>query len=338
MKHIGKLLALLAVTASCEIPFDIKQSGEDRIYVQCVADGGTVNITTHYARAVNSSHKAAPQTEIDLKVDGQSVALTRESDSRSSTAWLDIKEGARIEVSVRADGVNPATGATTVPPKPHITDITWERIQVDTIDAVQVNMTLDHSPADDEHFGIRILQRNDVVYADGSTKTLLGYLTPGYVLTAADSGGMDLEDFIQINFDGKYLGGPDYEPLTLVGKKQFNGQVYSFYINSFDSTILDRLRDMLPDGGSDGKEKPETGTQDPGTIPVSVKTSYVFTLYSLSPEFQRYATALYRSNFDFLANMGLIPANFTWSNMEGGLGFTGAVNGAIRGPYQLPTP
>ncbi len=74
------------------------------------------------------------------------------------------------------------------------------------------------------------------------------------------------------------------------------------------------------------------GEVDPSQIPVQCTTRYYFVLFRLSPEFYYYARALYQSNFDFLANMGLVPANFTWSNVEGGLGFVGAVSYSSVGP------
>ena len=62
-------------------------------------------------------------------------------------------------------------------------------------------------------------------------------------------------------------------------------------------------------------------------------TEYTFTFCRLSEEFFLFAKALFQSNFDFLSNMGLIPANFTWSNVKGGLGVVGAVSSVTLGPY-----
>ena len=44
---------------------------------------------------------------------------------------------------------------------------------------------------------------------------------------------------------------------------------------------------------------------------------------------------MYQSNFDFLANMGLIPANFTWSNVDGGMGFVGAISTYSLDPIDI---
>lgn len=329
---------VLSLTA-CEIPFDIKQEGESRIYVQGVADNGLVTVSTLYATPIGGDSKTTLSgVKIDFSVNGKEVEL--------HGSPIPLEEGDQLLVEVSADGFETVRGSTIVPPRPKITDLSWERIQVDTIDATEIRMILDHAPLDDEYYGIQILRRDDVFYAGGDVETFLTYPTPGYILTAAESGNFDLADFIQINYNGRYLGGPDYQPITLLTKKQFDGALYKFYLNSFDASILDQIRNSMPGGdtgmvGGDivsGEVGPGSG---PGTIPgdiripLGVETQYSFTFYRLSPEFYFYAKALFQSNFDFLANMGLIPANFTWSNVHGGLGFVGAVTSTTMGPYQF---
>ena len=70
-------------------------------------------------------------------------------------------------------------------------------------------------------------------------------LTPGYILTAAESVGFDLADFVQVNFNGYYLGCQEYIPLTLIDRKQFDGPTYRFYLNSFDASILAGILSIL---------------------------------------------------------------------------------------------
>lgn len=55
---------------------------------------------------------------------------------------------------------------------------------------------------------------------------------------------------------------------------------------------------------------------------------------SVSEEFYRYSLAQYRSRTDFLALMGLAPAQFAWSNVNGGFGFCGAVSN--KSTIELP--
>ncbi len=60
-------------------------------------------------------------------------------------------------------------------------------------------------------------------------------------------------------------------------------------------------------------------------------------LHRLSKEFYYYAKAQYQSNFDFLSNMGLTPANFTYSNIRGGIGLIGAISTTCTEPFIIET-
>ena len=315
-------IALLLAAASCEIPFDLDSTGEARIYVQGIVNNGEVFVTTQLAQPVNGTVQADVPMQVEQSWDGDVFRLR-----------------------VRASGVETASGETTLPPPVVLHDLSWQRVQVDTIDATEIRLTLDHAPGEGEYYGIQILREDEITFADGSSKVLLSYGTPGYILTAAESGSFDLEDFVQVNFDGRYLGGPDFQPITLVTRKQFEGATYRFYLNSFDASILDGIRDSMPGGETgmagggiiSGQIGPGAGGQgwDPSQVPVRIATRYTLDFHRLSPEFYFYAKALFQSNFDFLANMGLIPANFTWSNVEGGLGFVGALNGISLGPFDF---
>jgi len=324
---------------ACEIPFEIKQEGEPRIFLQGVADNGLVTVSALYATPIGGEQGTLSGLKTVFSVNGKEVEL--------HGSPIPLEEGDQLLLEVSADGFEPVSGSTIVPPRPVITDISWERVQVDTIDATEIRMILDHAPAEDEYYGIQILRRDDIMFAGGDVETVLTNLTPGYILTAAESGSFDLADFIQVNYNGRYLGGPDYQPITLITNKQFDGALYKFYLNSFDASILDSIRDSMP-GGNTGMAGGDIVSGDvgpgsgPGTIvpgdvriPLGVETQYSFTFFRLSPEFYLYAKALFQSNFDFLANMGLIPANFTWSNVHGGLGFVGAVTSTTRGPYKF---
>ena len=62
-----------------------------------------------------------------------------------------------------------------------------------------------------------------------------------------------------------------------------------------------------------------------------------FYWYGLSAN-QGYAKAQYQSNFDFLSNMGLTPANFTYSNIRGGIGLIGAISTTRTEPFIIEKP
>ena len=341
--HIIALTALAVLAGACEIPFELRQEAEPKIYFQGIASGDSVVVTPLYAAPITTETVIrVPSMQVELRVNGE-LRLAEQKEGRDAFVCrgLALKEGDAVEVTVSGEGLQ-ATGQTFVPRQPRIDKMEWEKVQVDSVEAIQVRLTLDQAPGEGDFYGIRIACTQTFFYLDGHEEYNDFHDTPGYILTLADSGTFDLEDFVQVNYDGHTLGGNgSYEPLTLLTRKQFDGNVYSFYLNSFDASILQGIRDSLPEGetgmagggivsgdvgGNPGGEDPENPEDewDPAQIIYSIRSSYRFEILRLSPEFYYYAKALYQSNFDFLSNMGLTPANFTYTNVDGGLGFVGA--------------
>lgn len=343
--HILALALLTAILSACEIPFELRQDAQPKIYLQGIASGDSVVVTPLYAAPITTETAVhVPSLRVELRVNGQlRQAEQKEGRSPFVSRGLALQEGDEVEVTVSGEGLQ-ATGRSFVPHQPRIEHMEWEEVQIDSINAIRVRLTLDEAPGEDDFYGIRIPCRQTYYYLDGHEEQQLLYFTPGYILSAADSGNFDLEDFLQLNYDGNTLGSTGaYVPLTLLTRKQFEGKVYSFYLNSFDAGILQRIRDSLPEGetgmagggivsgevggdpGGNGEKDPwDPENLDPSQIFYAIDSEYRFEILRLSPEFFYYAKALYQSNFDFLSNMGLTPANFTYTNVEGGLGFVGA--------------
>lgn len=308
---------MLLLVASCEIPFQLEQNGQPRIYVQGIVNNGDVFVNTRLANPVSGRQLEEMPMDVRTSLDGD-----------------------RFQVEVSAEGVGTVSGSTTVPPKPRYYSLRHQSLHIDTLSVTKITIELDHAPEEGEYYGIRIRRDQHLVYQDGTQKDTTSYITPGYLLTLIETGKFDLEDFMQVSFDGQFLGGPEYQALTLVTKKQFQGSEYQFYLGSFDARLLDGIRGAMPQGntgvagggitsGEVGDQKEDSEKMEPKVS----RTEYTFTFYRLSDEFFFFAKALFQSNFDFLSNMGLIPANFTWSNVKGGLGFVGAVSSITLGPY-----
>lgn len=317
MKKVFYILSMLLLAASCEIPFQLEQNGKARIYVQGIVHNGDVFVTKQVANPVSGRQMADVPIDVRTSLDGD-----------------------RFSLEVTADGLETATGSTTVPPTPDLEAVTARTFPIDTLTVTQVTFKLNHAPAEGEYYGIRIQRDQHLVFEDGTEKDTTSYATPGYILTLIESGSFNLEDFMQVSFDGQFMGGPEYQPLTLVSRKQFRENEYTFYLGSFDAQLLDAIRGRMPDGdtGAAGGDiaSGEVGRQKDKKEeikPVETHTEYTFTFCRLSEEFFLFAKALFQSNFDFLSNMGLIPANFTWSNVKGGLGVVGAVSSVTLGPY-----
>ena len=343
MRKFLNMLALLLLAVSCEIPFDLDQAGEARIYVQAIVKRGHVHIVPMVAQAVNGEPVPVSSIQVQAELNGVPLKVEKGDSIWYSASYPLLEEGDEVAVTVRAGSLAPATGRTRFPPPLSVEDFSWERVQVDTIDAVAVSVRLDHEPGEREFFGILIHRHDHLLLPDGSYLSFYNYITPGYILTADEMARFDLEDFMQVNYDNRFLGGRDYQPLTFVTQKQFEGDTYRFYLNSFDASILGRIRNGMPGentgaaGGGivSGEVGPPGGGGQTPVVPIARRTFFNITICRLSPEFYFYAKALYQSNFDFLANMGLIPANFTWSNVEGGMGFVGAISMYTLDPIEI---
>ena len=344
--HIVAILFPLAV--SCEIPFEFQSESAPRIYVQAIAkDEGAVVVSPYYAAGVNREDGPGSLKDVQVQVlrNGEASARLELADGHFVASWdSPSQEGDEFMVSVAASGLETAEGRTRYPRPLVVKNVEVKEVQADTIRATQIALTLDFTPDEADCFGIQILTTTRFTFLDGSTQDFNYYGTPGYILTASDSGNFDLEDFMQVNYDGLVLGGSEFQPLTLITWKQFDGPVYRFYLNSFDAGILDSIRSSMPDeetgmagGGIISGEVSQGGglEPDPGKIPVDVRTQCRVSFYHLSKEFYQYAKTLYQSNFDFLSNMGFTPANFTWSNVSGGLGFVGAITAVRLDPIEI---
>lgn len=346
MNKFLHIAILLLLSVSCEIPFDLDQAGEPKIYVQAIVERGHIHIVPMVANPVSGEVVPVSSIQVSAELNGEPLEVVKSDSIWYLAGYPLLEEGDEVAVTVRAGALAPATGRTRFPPPLSVEDFSWERVQVDTIDAVSVSVRLDHEPGEKEYYGIRISRQDHLLLPDNSYMSFQNYLTPGYILTADEIGRFDLEDFMQVNYDNRFLGGRDYQPLTFVTRKQFEGNTYRFYLNSFDSSILSRIRDNRPGGDTDapgggivsGEVRPPGGSGEGGqapVVPIGRRTIFNIAICRLSPEFYFYAKALYQSNFDFLANMGLVPANFTWSNVEGGMGFVGAIHWCSLDPIVI---
>lgn len=347
---------LLGCLTACEIPFSLEDTSSPRIFVHCVpADGGTSLLVQYAAPAYGNASKVFDfhPSSVVLTVNGTPQTLIAEGQKDGllhSTTHL--QPGDEVAVEVSAEGLPSASGSSTVPPIPTISGWKLETIQSDTLTCTRITLTLDHIPAAGEYLGLQIRTHTDLLYLEDGIPVMDSideYAAPGKALTDQEIARMDLSDYIQVNFsDGLISGMATDEPLAILTADQFDGRDYSFYLDSPD---LDWLYDFaggaLPgeqgwdlDSGnwswlSDGEDEADEDPQE--RILLGKVTTCQLILHRLSKEFYYYAKAQYQSNFDFLSNMGLTPANFTYSNIRGGIGLIGAISTTCTEPFIIET-
>ncbi|MBP3203153.1 MAG: DUF4249 family protein [Bacteroidales bacterium] len=329
------LICLSALcAASCEIPFEIQQEGEPQIYMQALLGNSPGFMIRYFAASPISADKASiGPIEAEVRINGEPAGAQYHYPDQSQFLIafpLDEeapKEGDEITVTLRAENMKEVSGSTRWLSAPDITLVEAKNIVMDTTEVTQVSITLAEAPENEDFFGISIVGSYYFSVNEGSPARFIYPVTPGRLLSVEESAGFDLEDFMQVSYNQGLIGffsnaEPNY--ITLLSRKQFDGAVYSFYLNSFDSNLLSDFRDRFPSG--------DTGIAGGGIVSggigqgqTTTPPTYSIRFYRLSEETYRFAKANYQSNFDFLSNMGLTPANFTWTNVKNGLGVVGGL-------------
>ena len=349
--HLFSIGALLGLGA-CEGSFEIEQGGAYKIYVQAIANSSTLFITPILATPVGSARKETEFT-VEAWLNGRSLEVKKveqEEDGDLFMALLVSEEqtgilpGDEIRIRVSCPDAREVSGTTLAYAPMTIEDVEMEDCLIYANERTsaygkKIQLHLEKAPGADEHYALRIMTVRETTFDDGQTETSIAYLTPGYITDPMQAGRFDLEDYMSFNFYGSYLGGSGADaPITLLPEHRFDSDTYTFFLGSLDANIIRDIVNNSPEGdGGIGRDKDQADPKEPERKPVGSRTSYHFTLYRLSPEFFYYAKALYQSNFDFLSNMGLTPANFTYTNVDGGLGFVGYFGASgfrVEGEYE----
>ena len=348
--------ALLSVClTACEYSFSLKDGTAPKIFVHCVAADGETHLLVQYAAPAYGHSKTVfdfHPTSVVLTADGTPLALEEDAERpgllHSSAA---LRPGEQVRVEVTADGMPSVSGTSTVPPLPVISGLSLEEVQQDTLSATRVTLLLDHAPAEGEYYGLQIRTHTEDLYLEDGKPgrdSYDGYSAPGQAFYGQELARIDLSDYIQVDFTGGLISGmAAAEPLAILSADKFDGAAYSFYMDSPDlQWIYDFADRSLPGEGGwdpeefrngDGNGDGNGGETQPERILLYRKTTGQVILHRLSKEFWYYAKAQYQSNFDFLANMGLIPANFTWSNIRDGIGMIGAISTVRSEPFVIET-
>ncbi len=328
LRHTAFAAAALLLLSSCEIPFSLENTAEPKIYIQCIPSPDSTVLQIRYAApAVGNAEESVPASfapQVSVLVNSVPRAFENEGEGRF-VSHDSLQEGDEIQVDASSPGLPSASGKTLVPPVPAIADLSFETVEVDTVSVRKVTITLQRAPEEGEYYGLQVRRRTAVLYWDGSFDSVDLFIVPGKLMTALDAGGVDMEDFMQVNFTGGLFPGNYERPMSLLTAKQFEGNRYSFYLDSADTDFWTALSEVDWENYEWGPNPGDEEEKDT-RVPLGTATYCQVFLYRLSPETYRFAKAVYQSGMDFLANMGLIPANFTYSNVEGGLGVVGALS------------
>ena len=363
MKRSIILFALLAL-ASCEIHFDLDKTSEPAMYVQYLPSPELdARIMVAYAEPAFDKPATKPHpfdiSDVTITVNGAGAKVSEDTLSSWNRHVLivstpsPIKPGDEISVTVTGKDVPVATASTRVPERPVIKSATFSQEVRDTTDVWKVTIKLDKPVADNEFYALKAIKHSEWYSASGPDLMHLqidttGYtecFNPGQIIDFTNLNSLDLDNYVTVGYEDGFITS-DYfsgEFMTLLAGTKFEGDTYTFYINSTDTSLWsdfdfdfggvpgsDNFSDFPDDeyydyDDPDGEEYPE---EPEIWMYLGEKSKYRFEIYHLSDEFYRYAKAQYLSNYNMLSNFGITPPNFTYTNVSGGLGIVAGIAGS----------
>ena len=323
-------LTMAFAAASCMKPFDLKLDDEPIIYLEAfpgVEDVVVFNIQPGYAYS-NTALKPEFKPEIHFTVNGEDIPVVLNEGSRfgdrfPETSYVaDYKPvpGDRMTVEVHSEGFSSIYAQTSIPQPFPERKIDYRVVQTAERDYNVIFVSFKDDADIPLAYGMQIHEETTYYKPDVEPETY-------YYLYAGDQIADDYEfapqsfEGITMNFNGwsvqrgDYIAGWDDELFagqdkTISMVVNSYGPADSFFEHTFDNPLYDESGEVI------------------GNYPGISHNKLL--LYTMSPEFYKYAVAqeLIVDNADFFA--GIAPSNFCYSNIKGGYG-------AFAGIYRVET-
>lgn len=374
LRQLFILLVMGCCLGSCEYYF--YPEGLDngsKLYVQCIAgNSDTTFINIQKAMGINSVGDIMPDVEyVSLKVNGQESTIKKyvlpeppevyygtkdsadpyfyqESDNpyyilkRYNLWYTDapVREGDDLSLTVKAKGMEEVSAKATVPRKaviqgidaaPRCSTVTdFDYTYTEKYLHFDINIT-DASP--DDYYGITVKQEQEttVTYDDGKTES---YSHTGYG-SIIDWSGSDSDIMAELQATGSawtdaYYNGYFIDSFGAMNMKLVSGSNLKDGHLQFDCNILwsedsDNIYSSF-DGNSLVEER----------VHIKRKAQYKLLIYRVSPEFFRFSKAQYLQRNNSLAEYGLSPSTFSFSNVNGGFGLLGGISCTSTPWYPSP--
>lgn len=331
MRDLFKLLlTVFPLLISCERIIDFPSDGKGRIYIDAIlSEGGENRIKVNVSTPLNGEcSNAADDIQITLQANDKFLSLERDTDYESSKGEVsyivkDIIEANQTYVlKAEAEGLEPIKATTTIPaPLP---EIYFSHSLVDTLINAQnktyqeFNIQIKEASSNDSYFGIQML-RKELYPTTGEVPKLIWE-------RYADKHGRVIVDKIHANSNlpGNY-------GFVLIEKDMlydYNGGAMKIIEHNTGSNklatsiLVSPTENMLYEWGSDFVNGVPQVMYE-----IYQEFKYKLKIYRLSPQMYHCIHAKYiEDNSDAPLHLGLSPATYVYTNIEGGLGMFGAVS------------
>ena len=288
-------LSALALCA-CGKEFELEIRSDTKLFLQCCPGNGDTTVLqlnrTYPVGKTAENTLFLEEADIDFSVNGIPYYVQRAVDSAGPVppgCWFvaaPLKAGDEVSVEARAAGLNPISATTTLPAA--APEFTWHCTRE------SVRVTFRDDPSTDDWYGLAVYCERTIINLDSGKvfKVLKRNLRPQN--GASDSWWYSAaRNYVDIPFNGWSLGSV-WSMVRVWPDTGFSGQEVTLFMHTSDISSYwgnyeqrDRLKVRL---------------------------------YRFSKEFFRYGVALEHIRDNDLAEIGLAPAAYAYSNVSGGVG------------------
>ena len=304
MKKTFFYISLIFCTVSCEIPFEIKDKSDPLVFIQCApSNEDTTFFKLAYASPIGSAAKKVEfqPSMMDLTCNGKALKV-----EKKGNLWFTVHQfapGEEVSMRIENKDLKTATCSIVIPAKPVASDVKFTYTKNARSFYAEFKLTMNEAVERDVYYAAQVYRKNKLRLGEGEGSLEVEdelMLSPNPLSDLSDVRNIDMEDYCSVNFFKGVIDKNYMAPMSLLTYRQFKDGVYTFYVS-----------------------EPTEGPENKVTV---IDRRVKIRLYRLSNEFYYYAKAQFMSNFDILANMGLIPANFTYTNIKNGLGNLGGLS------------
>ena len=315
MKRYLTFIALSMILASCQFGFEVNNSAAPGLYVNCMSDESSISFIFEYAVHLGVRVDEIPglkMTNIELSVNGEAVDVDSRILSYEKALGRKLEAGDRLEIRAIAEGLPEIEASTVMPALPEFKSLSLVKENASGVRVSGFTLELASQPVPGSYVGV-MLQKRMEIEMDGQWRDSSRFLSPSVTVSADPSA-----EVARVNFRGMRAilptvrSGDRMQILSVIPASAFKDCKIS--LTDIDMSALMHAASA---GG--------TGPGSPLPAPPEERSvSYELRLLGVSEDFYRYSVAMSRVGTDFLAQMGLAPAQFAWTNVRGGFGVCGA--------------
>lgn len=312
------LLLLAFAAVSCKFEFDVRNDADPGIYMSCISNADSAHIYVSYASRLGVNAADIPKLAIEdaeLTVAGRKYALEVEGENLLARYPAAMHEGERVGIRLSCNGLGSVEASTVLPAEFRAAGLTEKVDGIGGMKIFSYELSLDRQPEDGEYVAVSMIRM--VLNKEEGKEPETGWI---HLNPMVNTGTDPTLEIAQLDFDistfkivekirrsGSYSQ-KDSLSMTIVPARAFKE-------GKCNLTVMD-VSGMMP---------PRPGDAPAAEKPVQETLRYILNVFGVSEDFYRYSLAHYKSKTDFLAQMGLAPAQFAWSNVRGGFGFCGAI-------------